>query len=309
MTKAAIGQFQKVVLNFRNPDETVEPEKRTWKALNSNVRASQDLHAGARLRKTEMENAAWCLDTTVNASFMSIANTYYDEMNGVCHSEPSPWMNTIPKQTQQNVIAFRQGDRRWGKEKLGYSKKGTIHGFGCAMTSLTMAATYIGSPTQHWDKDQAPKNLTPLVVNNIFKKAGVYKADTYMLFIVLGAKALGMNGTDSGVGKKINSTALLKIDQTLSKGGLVLAHVDYKKSWKGDHWILLTQKLNNSAYRAIDPAYGKTLSLHKSPDKHIKPVDYAVLYGRSNSFEVKTPSNVSHYKVVRYVLLTGQQMN
>lgn len=304
-TKTAIGLFQEIVLNFKHPDKLISPGKTTWKALNKNTTNTQQLNACAALKKPEMLNFTTWFSFDVTDIFISTANKYYDEMSSLLESDDKP----APAKPAKQVTAFRQGDKRWGKEKLGNSKTGSIHGYGCALTSLTMAATYLGSSTKHWDKNLTPKQLTPLVANNIFKKANVFSANSYMLYITGGAKALGMTGKDSGIGKKISSSARTTIDQQLTNGGLVLAHVDYKKSWKGDHWILITQRTSEGSYKAIDPAYGKTLTLYTAPDAGITTSKHAILYGRGSSFSTAIPDKVKdkvkQYKVVRYVTLSA----
>ena len=189
---------------------------------------------------------------------------------------------------------------------LGNSTKGTIHGYGCAMTSLTMAATYMGARTRHWPINLKPSQLTPDIANNIIKKAGSFSKGSYMLWIVGGAIALGMDAKDSGVGQKIKSSDRLKIDEAL-KTGLVLVHINYKKDWIGDHWILLTHKNSTGAYVAIDPAYGKNIQLYASPDAGTPKKDHILLYGRSSSAEAsasqKVKDKIKQYELVRFVTL------
>src|SRR5271157_3696907 len=55
-------------------------------------------------------------------------------------------VTTRPKTIIDGYTAFRQGDKAWGPEILGNGNH-TIHQWGCAMCTLTMAATAIGSPT------------------------------------------------------------------------------------------------------------------------------------------------------------------
>lgn len=242
--------------------------------------------------------------TEVPTRFIQLAKTFYAELEKFFASEEK----TIAKpastaQIKKDIVSFKQGDKKWGATKLGFSKTDSIHGFGCAMTSLTMAATYLGSPTKYWTPKLKPTQLTPLMANNIMKKANVFTANTYMLYLVGGAKSLGMKGVDSGVGKRLAASARSKIDECFSKGGLVLAHVDYKKSWKGDHWILLTQRTSGGTYRGIDPAYGKTLTLYTTPSESNGMSPHVLLYGRGDSFGAKTPAKIKSYKVVRYVAL------
>ena len=169
-----------------------------------------------------------------------------------------------------------------------------------------MAPSYIGNRTKHWPANQKPENLTPLITNSILKKSGSFSANSYLLWITGGADALGMKGQDSGINKKLSTKALTAIDKTLKEGGLVMIHVDYKKDWIGDHWILLTQKISANEYKTIDPAYGKSLNLYTTPQSGTATQSHAFLYGRSTSMGANTPEKISSYRAVRYVTLKSQ---
>jgi len=294
-TIGAINAFQHTVLKFSKPDGTVEPGKSTWKALNRNVANSQQIKSTKSAQKPTAEHfISWFSRINVDTLSNQLDDLHMDlTFAEYGTSEPS-------------VQPFRQGDPRWGKTKLGHSPRASIHGYGCAMVSLAMASTYLGTPSSHWPAGLDPQDMTPLKTNNILKKAGAFAKSSYMLVIVKGAEALGMKGEDSGVGKRLTYKNRSAIDHTLRNGGLVMAHVDYKSSWTGDHWILLTHLGSDGTYQGIDPTYGKTITLYSTPDTPIINEPHVLMYGRRSSMGAKTPESVSNYRVVRYVTLAAQ---
>src|SRR5690606_6302252 len=48
-------------------------------------------------------------------------------------------------------------------------------------------------------------------------------------------------------------------------GNPVAAHVDYKSTAVGDHWILIVGRVNANQFQAIDPATGKVVILTSAP--------------------------------------------
>lgn len=313
LTIEAIYQFQLKVMKTRQPDKRIDPGKRTWKRLNQNIEQRTQLQCRSFAQKPVVESYSQWLSSTLPMSFLESSQKYLKDLHSffeIPRVENVSTGNKNPAQkittTKTGVKKFRQGDSRWGKQLLGESTTGTIHGYGCAMTSLTMAATYMGARTKHWPTNLKPSQLTPDVANNIIKKAGAYTKGSYMLWIVGGAKALGMDATDSGIGKEIKPTDSIKIDATL-KTGLVLAHVNYKKNWIGDHWILLTDKTSTGSYTAIDPAYGKNIQLYSSPEAGTAKKDHVLLYGRSSSAgssaSQKVQNKLKQYELVRFVVL------
>jgi len=314
-----IENFQRKVLNYKYPDKKIDPGKTTWKKLNSNIGTVQQLGRSTISDKNMIDNfISWFSNTSVAKNMDAILVAFDKEMAPFLEipKNKTPTKAKISKKSSLSkgsstcndgeglpkITALRQGDSRWGKTLLGNSKSGSIHGYGCAMVCLTMSATYLGSKTKYWAENDTPEKLTPLIVNGILKKAGAFTANSLMLYIVGGAKALGMDGSDSGVGKKQKSTAISEVNQAL-KDGLVMAHVDYKKDWKGDHWILITGKNCDGSYNAIDPAYGKNLKLFTTPGAGKATNRHILLYGRGTSMSPKTPEKVKHYKVVRFVTL------
>ena len=297
-TVNAIKLFQSKVLGFKYPDGKVDPNGKTWKKLNANIPSTAAITSGPLHSPVQPQYDNWIPHLVRNQSLTSSANP-------LLAPTPSDKAASSPNK-QPSIQAFKQGDKRWGQSGLGNQSSKTIHGYGCALTCLAMATTYIGEKTAHWPESQTPEKMTPLVANSILKTSGAFSKGSYLLWIVGGAKALGMDGQDSGIRKKLSDQALTNINNVLGKGGLAMAHVDYKKDWVGDHWILITRKVSANEYKAIDPAYGKELSLYTTPDKSQSTQDHIVLYGRSTSMGEKTPEKISKYKVVRYVTLKSQ---
>lgn len=309
LTLNAIESFQQKVLNFKYPDRVVDPDGKTWKKLNANVESPQQITSVSQ--SWNLQSALKWLDDQVPQAVIdqysffekSLLDLFGDDEEEDCTKKVAPAVKTgMPA-----VTPFRQGDPRWGKTTLGFGPA-TIHGYGCAMTSLTMAATYLGSRTKQWPAGQQPDKLTPLIVNNILKSANAFATGTYLLWIVGGAKALGMTGHDSGIGEKLAKEAVQSIDACLKTGGLVMVHVDYKRDWVGDHWILIIQKKSCGEYLAIDPAYGKALTLYETPDGNVKAKAHVLLYGRASSWVDRTPASVKSYRVVRYVTLKSSDI-
>ncbi|MFV8781673.1 hypothetical protein ACNKU7_04545 [Microbulbifer sp. SA54] len=297
LTLNAIEAFQRKVLHFNYPDRVVDPGGKTWKKLNANIESPQQVTNSSQ--SWNFQSVVKWLDEQVPQSVIDQYSFFERSLLDLFSGDEVQGNSAA---VAPAVTPFRQGDERWGKKPLGFGG-GTIHGYGCAMTSLTMAATYLGSRTKYWPAGQQPDKLTPLIVNNILKSSNAFTKGSYILWIVGGAKALGMTGQDSGIGQELAQEAVHSIDACLKEGGLVLAHVDYKKDWVGDHWILITQKRSNGEYVAIDPAYGKALALYTTPDGGVKAKSHVLLYGRASSFIDTTPENVKNYRVVRYVTL------
>jgi hypothetical protein len=257
-TEAAIVAFQRSVLKWSGAavDGTVNPGRQTWKALNGNV----------------------------------------------------PALNQIKR--INGFVAFRQG--KYSGVTLG-SGTLTISGYGCAMCTLTMAATSIGTRTKHWPKGVSPSELTPLVVNEILKKGGAFTDSS--LSMPTAAAALGMEYEEFGRTSPLGDDDLGTIEEHLSAGLPVAAHVDYKDNEHGDvtlgdHWILLVARFGNGIYQAIDPATGDALRLSGNEAITINNARYSetktkrrgVLFG----FEgCGTHPQQARYVVVRYGLLTA----
>ena len=298
-TLDAIKAFQIKVMGFSYPDLVVDPGGKTWKKLNGNVPSVDTLSVKAS------EWSCSSIQAWLNELIpQSVIDQYREVERQLQSLNATP--TTVPASGEvengRQISVFRQGDTRWGATKLGFGS-GTIHRYGCTMTSLTMAATYIGSPNRHWPENVQPSQLTPLIANKILKNAQAFQAGTVNMYVAAGAKALGMKGEDSGVRTRIQQSDLQSINLCLRQGGLVLAHVDYKKDWIGDHWILITKNMSEGEYQAIDPTYGKYMTLYGTPDGGVATQAHVVLYGRRSSWIDKTPENVKQYRVVRYLTL------
>jgi hypothetical protein len=212
---------------------------------------------------------------------------------------------TARPQWVDTYAAFRQGDY---SEKLGHATAGTdsIARYGCAMCSLTMAATYIGSRTEHWPPDLKPEQLTPPLVNEILRKAGAFSG--FLLTMPKAAEALGMTYEEYGKTSDLDDKDLPRIDSHLKAGLPIAAHVDYKKTSVGDHWILIISRNGDGTYRAIDPSYGRSMLLTSGAGMTVDNTRYAetkaektaVLFGYGGS---GGSASQQKYLVVRYALL------
>lgn len=161
-------------------------------------------------------------------------------------------------------VAFRQGEYK--TVTLGDGDL-NISGFGCALCTLTMAATVIGSPTNHWPPDLLPGDLTPPITNQILLRAGAFTGS--LLTMAKAAQGLGMTYDEYGMRPgawedKLKGEDVLLIESNLVAGNPVAANVDYKGDARGDHWILVTHRSGNGTFGAIDPATGRAVTLTKS---------------------------------------------
>lgn len=209
-----------------------------------------------------------------------------------------------PPETVAGFKAFKQGDPQWRSEKLG---EGTlsIWGAGCAMCTLTMAATVIGSPTKHWPADLLPKDLTPPKVNEILRKSGAFSGSS--LAMPKAAEALGMSYYEFGRTKDTKPEDVSIIDAALQSGYPVAANVDFKGSSAGDHWILIVKKYSGGTYGAIDPAYGTEMKLTSSPAcsmggpgfTRTENIRRGVLYG----LNMGGTADQQQYVVIRFAVL------
>lgn len=155
---------------------------------------------------------------------------------------------------------YRQGDFK--STKLG-SGDLNVAGHGCALCTLTMAATAIGTPTTHWPKGLLPQDLTPPKANDIIKAAGGFQKSNLIMGVAAGA--LGMTYDEFGRQKDLVPQDLSWIASHLAAGFPVAGHVDFKSSNIGDHWILIMRRRSDATFDAIDPAYGKLVTLTSAP--------------------------------------------
>ncbi len=212
-------------------DGRVDPNGQTWKALNGNV----------------------------------------PDTGAIPPMESTPGVGEAVDDAARNAgyVAFRQGD--FG-QNLGNSSSTSIAAKGCCLTTLTMAATVVGNRTTHWPAGLAPKELDPLKANEICKKAGAFGSGSYLLNMSVAAPALGMSGTHYGFdpmnGNKLPlpSNAIGILQTHLASGNPVAANVDYYGDETGDHWVLLTELVNDGmAFCAsLDPASGHPMGFTKS---------------------------------------------
>ena len=295
-TVDAIRHFQSIVMQFSVPDGIIEPNRNTWKKLNNNNINKKSIGVAASFQKPSAERFFQWFSGQINNNIEQLHAEFLAENDKIL-SINAPLSSPIKP---QKIHTFSQADKKWGSDTLGNGsgKAATIRASGCALVSLTMAATYLGSTTSHWSAGVKPNQLDPVKVNAILKKSGAFSKNSYSLMITNGAKALGMKGVDSGRGATLGSTHLQSVDDCLRNGGLVMLHVDYKGNIQGDHWVLLTEKTSSGDYTAIDPAYGKEITFTRKANTG-SAVKSVILYGKSQA----NAKNAGNYKVVRFVTL------
>jgi hypothetical protein len=206
-------------------------------------------------------------------------------------------------------VMYRQGDF---KSTLLGSGGQNVSSKGCALCTLTMAATAIGTPTTHWPKGLQPRDLTPPQANDIIKAAGGFNG--WLLKMREAAAALGMTwdefgrDTDSGRLWDLKASHASWIESHLAAGFPVAGNVDYYDSNIGDHWILIMRRRPDGTFDAVDPSYGKVMTLTKAPmsspaDPKRGPRTDAIKKGVLFGWGQGGTSHQSDYVVVRFALL------
>ncbi|WP_434384694.1 C39 family peptidase [Melittangium boletus] len=163
---------------------------------------------------------------------------------------PSAGSPVKPVWVLEGVPLFRQGDAAWGQRILG--KDRTIHGAGCAMTSVAMAISKIsGQAINPGELDEYLDSHAGYSVSSSGVQGNGLKWN-------VAAKSRGLSAS------RWSSCQLSMIDKELSAGRPVVAGVDYKAGSDGgangtDHWVTIvgkSQKGAESLYSAHDPATG-----------------------------------------------------
>jgi hypothetical protein len=187
--------------------------------------------------------------------------TTWKSLNGNIGSAPGEQASKeAPSLLVAGYVMFKQGNYK--STALG-SGNLNVSGHGCALCTLTMAATAIGTATKHWPKGLAPRDLTPPAANDIIKAAGGFNQS--LLKMGVAAEALGMTYDEFGRTKDLRASDVAFIESNLAAGNPVAGHVDYKSSKVGDHWILIVDRHPNATFDAIDPATGRLIKLTKAP--------------------------------------------
>ncbi|HEY8258273.1 MAG TPA: hypothetical protein VIG08_11525 [Gemmatimonadales bacterium] len=212
-------------------------------------------------------------------------------------------MDATPTTMVAGFIMFKQGDYK--TTTLG-SGSLNVSGHGCALCTLTMAATAIGTATTHWPKDLQPRDLTPPKANDIIKAAGGFNGS--LLKMGVAAEALGMTYDELGKTSDLKQSDVTWIESHLAAGFPVAGHVDYKSSNVGDHWILIAGRRPNGTFDAIDPATGRVVTLTRSPmssmsDPKGGPRTDAIAKGVLFGWGQGGSSSQLKYVVVRFGLL------
>jgi hypothetical protein len=205
----------------------------------------------------------------------------------------------------EGYSVFRQGDKEWGQEHLGNGDH-TIHQWGCAMCTLTMAATLIGSPTKDWPENLRPSNLNHSLTNAILRKAGAFSSSS--LNMPKAANALGMTYDEYGKATSTKPEDVAIIQANVQAGHPVAANVAHGGSTTGRHRILIVKRNSDGSFECIDPAYGSGVLLRSNPtcsppglvSKKKATIARGVLYGSGNGGS----PNQQQYVVVRFACLS-----
>jgi hypothetical protein len=211
---------------------------------------------------------------------------------------------TTPSKVE-GYSAFKQGREPWGSTHLGEGTR-TIHQWGCAMCTLTMTATAIGSPTDAWPVNLRPANLDPSIANTILRKARAFSGSS--LNMPRAANALGMTYKEYGKATPTKPEDVTIIQEHIQSGCPVAAHVAYGGSARGRHWILIAKHHSGGSFGCVDPAYGDKVNLTSRPtsfgkDPHSKKSEMitgGVLYGSGNGGS----PHQQQYVVVRFACLS-----
>jgi peptidoglycan hydrolase-like protein with peptidoglycan-binding domain len=242
-----------------------------------------------------------------------------DAVDGTVHPNRTTWKSlngnvggargeaTSKEVTPSTMVAgyvmFKQGDFK--STQLG-SGALNVSGHGCALCTLTMAATAIGTATEHWPKHLNPRDLTPPKSNDIIKAAGGFSGSLLKMGVAAGA--LGMTYDEFGRTSDLKGSDVSWIESHLAAGFPVAGQVDYKSSNIGDHWILIARRGPNATFDAIDPATGRLVTLTKAPMSSIGdpkggPRTDAIAKGVLFGWGQGGSNNQMKYVVVRFALL------
>lgn len=333
ITISAIVNYQSKVVHMARPDGRIDPGGATWKKLNGSGQTVADIP----VMRAEHSSIDWWRDfffapeETYLGKQVQSTYEYFSDLftwnSDDQENSGTPTATDVVRTYNQagtptEFKSYRQGNY---KDLLGESGSTTISKTGCLLTSLTMAATVFGRRNQHWPPGLKPVDLTPPKANDIATKSGAFVDGTGILFVERGAKALGMSceqyGWDRVHGGHIPLTGVdyNKLCAHIDSGRPALAHVDYFKSWKdkkdkdgktsfhpaGDHWVLITTKIN-AVFTAIDPAYGKEITLTRDSEASVREREIGKQVGQTRAIlwsgAIGT-SNNKYYRVVRFGLL------
>lgn len=310
LTVDAIERFQSAVLKWggRSVDGRVDPKGKTWRALNGNVASCHDIlpmqldWQSVAALKCAASNAGARMEDDMGPPEPPQID---DAGRAKAYTKVNQW------RYDKSVLGHRYGEDKDGD---GEGDKWTsVRNAGCALSSLTMAATRIGSATPHWPNGLTPRDLTVLQANEICKKAGAFTRQS--LLMGQAAAALGMAEQEYGFNRAnakmlpLPENAVDQIYAHLMTDRPVAAHVDYKAKGgkRGDHWVLLTNVQGDGKVRAIDPSGGKFMTFTKSSTNNARfeETQNGILFGESGvGFGPATTANQKNYCVVRYILLT-----
>lgn len=145
---------------------------------------------------------------------------------------------------------FAQGDSRWGNETLGFGPS-TIHGAGCALTSIAIAMTCTG---------ETEEDFTPLVLNEALKANNGFDGD----LIYWGNSALQqfvptfrLGATYSIKKSDSNKSKIDILKNGLQDNRIGIVHIINSNHSAGHFIVLQSIDASNNTITALDPAGGK----------------------------------------------------
>ena len=159
-----------------------------------------------------------------------------------------------PPPPPRKMRFFWQGDARWRHDLLGLGSS-TMGKAGCLVTSLTLAAHWLGVKTPEF---------TPGDANQLLKKH-VNCWNGSNLIMSLAAKPLGLScPADKRLKAPFGDPGLKKLlEETLKDGDAAIIHVSTDGDPKdgGEHFILAYQLTEAGEVLCADPALGASVSL------------------------------------------------
>ena len=134
-----------------------------------------------------------------------------------------------------------QGSEPWGPLLLGDGVS-SVSNAGCLLTAITIIENFFKK-----------RNKTPLQNNDIFKNANMFVENKSLLKTYDSIRYLKISVDEN---KKISNgqepEMTERINETLTSGGLVIAHIDWDWDLPADHFIVIHSKIG-SEFICADP--------------------------------------------------------
>lgn len=178
------------------------------------------------------------------------------EMLGEIGDQAAALADRLSEPSPGDIPLYGQRDARWALERLGGGQT-TIGRYGCVITCLAMAASA-----------ETGREITPSYVNAGMQAIGGYTGENRNLVVWRKVpKALPCLSYKGVVWCRWDPAPLDRINDTLRRGGYVLAKVDFQPG--GDinsHYVLLVREVGGG-YLIHDPWTGKA---HEFPPAYCR---------------------------------------